>query len=163
MGRQADFYEKASRAFNARRFQSALTLFEKAAAGPDLTFSNRARVYVAICRRQTKPRKVKLKTADEFYNYGIQLVNAHQFDEAGRSLTRALKLQPRGAHIHFAVAVLGALTQDATAACKSLKRAIELDPRNRVLALNDADLATVVKEPAIARLLHGPSEPSTSR
>jgi hypothetical protein len=37
---------------------------------------------------------VKLKTADEFY-YGIRLINERRFDEAGKSLNQALKIQPR--------------------------------------------------------------------
>ena len=116
-------------------------------------------MHVAICRRQVKPTKVNLKTADEFYHYGIRLINERRFEEAEKSFQQALKKQPRGGHIHFALAVLSALKRDAAGAYKNLKRAIELDPRNRVLALNDTDLATVVHDPAIAQLLHGKSEP----
>jgi tetratricopeptide (TPR) repeat protein len=153
--RQLGHYDKAIRAFNSRRFQTALTLFEKVAAGPDSTFGDRARVHIQVCRRQTQTRKVKLKTADELYNYGIQLINERRFQEASRCIAQALKRQPRGAHIHFAAAVVGALTQDTESTYKSLKKAIELDPHNRVLALNDTDLASVADEPAIAKLLHG--------
>jgi len=153
--RQLARYDKAIRAFNSRRFQTALTLFEKVAAGPDSTFGDRARVHIQICRRQTQTRKVKFKTADEYYNYGIRLINERRFEEANRSIAQALKRQPRAAHIHFAAAVVGALTQDIDSTYKSLKKAIDLDPHNRVLALNDADLASVADEPAIAQLLHG--------
>ena len=152
---QSAQYDKAIRAFNSRRFQSALTLFEKVAEGPDSTFGDRARVHIEICRRQTQSRKVKFKTADEYYNYGIRLINERRLDEASRSIAQALKMQPKGAHIHFAAAVLGALSQDIERTAKSLKKAIDLDPRNRVLALNDSDLASVADDPAIAQLLHG--------
>lgn len=161
--RQADFYDKASGAFQARHFQRALTLFERAAEGPDSTLTDRARVHISICQQQVKPRLVKLKTADEFYHYSIRLINERRFDEAGKSLNQALKIQPRGAHIHFAAAVLGALTRDLVGTYKSLKRAIELDPRIRVSALNDTDLAAAAKDPAISQLLHGNSAPSRSR
>ncbi len=153
--RQLGHYDKAIRAFNSRRFQTAHTLFEKVAAGPDSTFGDRARIHIQICQRQTQTRKVKLKTADEHYNYGIQLINERRFEEASRRIAQALKMQPRAAHVHFAAAVVGALTQDIESTAKSLKKAIDLDPHNRVLALNDADLASVADEPAIAKLLHG--------
>ena len=102
---------------------------------------------------------MRLKTADEFYNYGIQLVNERRLDEAQQSLKRALKLQPKAGHIHLATAVLKALQADPAAAYQSLKKAIELDGRNRVLARNDPDLAGVASDPAIAGLLHGESDP----
>jgi len=155
--RQSEYYDKAIKAFHGRKFQRALGWFEKVEAGPDITLRDRARVHVEICRRQTETRKVKLKTADELYNYGIQLINERRFQEAGQNIAQALKVQPRAAHIHFAAAVVAALTRDTEAAYKSLKKAIELDPRNRVLALNDSDLASVTGDPAIAQLLHGDS------
>ncbi|HUG81246.1 MAG TPA: hypothetical protein VML01_06270 [Bryobacterales bacterium] len=161
--RQADYYDKASSAFQSRHFQRALTLFEKASEGPDLTLTDRARIHISICQQQVKPRKVKLKTADEYYNYGIRLINERRFDEAGKSLDQALKIQPRGAHIHFAAAILAALTRDTAGTYKNLKRAIELDPRIRVSALNDTDLAAAAKDPAISQLLHGNSTPSRDR
>jgi tetratricopeptide (TPR) repeat protein len=161
--RQADYYDKASGAFQARHFQRALTLFEKAAEGPDSTLTDRARVHISICQQQVKPLLVKLKTADEFYHYSIRLINERRFDEAGKSLNQALKIQPRGAHIHFAAAVLAALTRDTAGTYKNLKRAIELDPRNRVAALNDTDLAAAAKDPAISQLLHGNSTSSRDR
>jgi tetratricopeptide (TPR) repeat protein len=152
--RQADYYDKAIKAFQSRHFQRALSLFEKAADGPNWTLADRARVHVAICTSQVKPTKIKLKTADEFYDYGIRLINEGRFEEAQKRFNQALRIQPRGAHIHFAVAVLSALTRDTAGTYKSLKRAIELDPRNRVLALNDADLAAAAKDPTISQLLH---------
>ncbi len=157
--RQADYYDKAIKAFQSRHFQRALSLFEKAVEGPDWTRTDRARVHVAICTRQVKPTKIKLKTADEFYDYGIRLINERRFEEAQKSFNQALRIQPRGAHIHFAVAVLGALTRDTAGTYKSLKKAIELDPRNRVLALNDADLAVAARDPTISQLLHGNIKP----
>ncbi|MDA1313404.1 MAG: hypothetical protein O2968_08725 [Acidobacteria bacterium] len=161
--RQADYYDKASRAFQTRRFQQALMLFEKAAEGPDSTLSDRARVHVSISQRHVKPHQVKLKTADEFYHYGIRLINERRFDEAEKSLNQALKIQPRGAHIHFAAAILSALTKDTAGTYKSLKRAMELDPGIRVSALNDTDLAAAAKDPAISQLLHGNSASNRGR
>ena len=157
--RQAAQYSEAVKQFNARKFGRALARFEKAAGGPNPSLRHRAGVYARICRGRARSSNVRLKTADEFYNYGIQLVNERRLDEAQQSLKRALKLQPKAGHIHLATAVLKALQADPAAAYQSLKKAIELDGRNRVLARNDPDLAGVASDPAIAGLLHGESDP----
>ena len=153
--RQAQLFGKAVKHFNSKKYRQALKLLERVAAGPHPSLRHRAGVYVEICRQRIRPSKVKLKTADEYYNYGIQLVNERRLDEAESQFRRALRMQPKGAHIHLAAAVLWALVGDIEKTYKSLKKAIALDPRSRVLALNDADLSPVLREPSIAELLHG--------
>ena len=155
--RQAQIYGKAVKYFNSKKYQRALKLLKQVAAGPHPSLRHRAGVYVEICRQRIRPSKVKLKTADEYYNYGVQLVNERRLDEAESQFRHALRMQPKGAHIHLAAAVLGALAGDIEKTYKSLKKAIDLDPRSRVLALNDADLSPVLSEPSIAKLLHGSS------
>jgi tetratricopeptide (TPR) repeat protein len=152
--RQTENYEKAVEYFNARRFSRALPFMEKAADGPNVTLRHRAHVYADICRRQIGDEKVELKTADDNYNYGVKLMNDRRLEEAERYLQRALRLAPKAAHVHYANAVLAALRGNVDAVFGNLKRAIEIDPLNRVLALNDADLGGVLTYPPIAHLLH---------
>jgi len=152
--RQAMQYGKAMRHFNSRHFDRALELFKEIIEGPHPTLRHRARVHAKICRQQKQEGKVQLNTAEEYYNYGIKLMNERSLEEAERYLKQALKLDPKAGHVHFARAVLGALTGDNERSYESLKRAIELDPRHRYMALNDADLAGVLNDPSIATLLH---------
>ncbi len=152
--RQTENYEKAVEYFNARRFGRALPLMEKAVEGPNTTLRHRAHVYADICRQQIGDEKVELKTADDNYNYGVKLMNDRRLGEAERYLQRALRLAPKAGHVHYANAVLAALQGNVELAFGNLKRAIEIDPLNRVLALNDADLGSVVGHPPIAHLLH---------
>ena len=154
-GRQTQLYGKAVKLFNSKKYSQALKRFEGVAEGPHPSLRHRAGVYVEICRQRLRPSKVRLKTADEHYNYGIQLVNERRLDEAESQFRHALKMQPKAAHVHLASAVLGALSGDIQKTYRSLKKAIDLDPRSRVLALNDADLSPVLNEPSIAALLHG--------
>jgi tetratricopeptide (TPR) repeat protein len=156
--RQNENYEKAVESFNARKFSRALPLLEKAAEGPNATLRHRAQVYADICRRQISSEKVELKTADDHYNYGVKLMNDRRLEEAERHLQRALRLAPKAGYVHYANAVLSALQGNAESAFGNLKRAIEIDPLNRVLALNDADLGSVMGHPPIARLLHEGSD-----
>jgi len=152
--RQAMQYGKAMRHFNSRHFDRALELFKEIIEGPHPTLRHRARIHAKICRQQKQEGKVQLDTAEEYYNYGIKLMNERSLEEAERYLKQALKLDPKAGHVHFARAVLGALSGDNERSYESLKRAIELDPRHRYMALNDADLAGVLNYPSIATLLH---------
>jgi tetratricopeptide (TPR) repeat protein len=131
---------------------------EKALEGPDATLRHRAQVYTEICRRQISNQKVQLKTAEDNYNYAVKLMNDRRLEEAQRHLQRALQMAPKAGYVHYANAVLSALLGDAESAFGNLKRAIEIDPLNRVLALNDADLASVASHPRIAHLLNESSE-----
>ena len=152
--RQSEYYEKAVEYFNTRKFSRALPLLEKAAEGPNTTLRHRAHVYADICRRQISNEKVDLKTADDHYNYGVKLMNDRRLQEAEQHLQRALRLAPKAGHVLYANAVLSALQGNAESAFGNLKKAIEIDPLNRVLALNDADLGSVMGHPPIAQLLH---------
>jgi hypothetical protein len=156
--KQVDFYEKAVAEFNNRRYAKALALLQKVEEGPNATFRHRAHVYAEICRQKASSEKPQLKTADDHYNYGIKLMNDRKLDEAEQHLQRALRLAPEAAYLHYAHAVLRALKGDARAAFENLKKAIEIDPQSRVLALNDADLAGVASDPLISQLLHTPGE-----
>jgi hypothetical protein len=152
--RQTEYYEKAVEYFNSRKFSRALPLLEKAVEGPNAALRHRAHVYADICRRQMSEEKVELKTADDYYNYGVKLMNDRRLEEAEHHLQRALRLAPKAGHVLYANAVLSALQGNAESAFGNLKRAIEIDPLNRVLALNDADLGSVMSHPPIAQLLH---------
>ena len=95
----------------------------------------------------------------DYYNYGIRLMNDRQVDEAEHHLGEALKRDPNADHVHYATAVLQAIKGDTAGVHRSLSRAIELNPRNRPLALNDSDLATVREDPSISDLLRPQATP----
>jgi tetratricopeptide (TPR) repeat protein len=152
--RQTASYEKGMEYFNSRQFGKALPYLEKAADGPHSTLRQRARTYVQICQQHADSSKLDLKTPEDLYNYGVKLINDRRLDEAEQYLRKALRMAPKAGHIHYATAVLSALTRDVASTLQNLKRAIELDPRNRVQALNDVDLAGVAGDPLIAELLH---------
>ena len=80
-------------------------------------------------------------------------MNDRRLDEAEHHLSEALKRDPRADHVHYATAVLYAIRGDPEGAHRSLSQAIELNPRNRPLALNDSDLASMREDPSISDLL----------
>jgi len=145
--KQSKNYEKAASYFNNRKFPQALQWFEKVIKGPDSTLRHRAEVYIRICTERLKVRKIRLRSADDYYNYGVKLINDRELEEAERCLTKALKLSADGDHIHYAAAVVRALRGDEDVAFESLRRAIVLNDRNRLMARTDGDLSSLKDHP----------------
>jgi tetratricopeptide (TPR) repeat protein len=153
---QLQLFEKAMEAFRAADFKTAIERFEVAAKGPDGPMRHRAAVHIRICRQRIGSDTVNLKTVDDHYNYAIRLMNDRRLDEATEHLEKALQLaKTPPAHVHYALAVVAALQEDAPAGFERLRQAIEIDPRQRWIARRDSDLTTLTGFPPIAELLAG--------
>ena len=95
-----------------------------------------------------------LQTADDHFNYGVERLNARDMEVARRHLDRALALEPDGEHILFTLALCCGLAGDGAGACENLKRAIELEPKNRILARQDPEFSALAQQfPALRALL----------
>jgi len=140
--------------FHARNLREARELFQQAAEGPERDVANRAGLHVAMCDQRLQESTVNLRSAEDYYNYGVALLNTRNVGEARRHLEKALQIAPGSDHIHYALAAAQALGGDAPGAYENLKRAIELDPRNRLMARQDSDLAHLANQPPFAALLY---------
>lgn len=152
--RQLANFEAAMKLFHARKLQEARDLFATAAEGPERDVAQRARLHIAMCDRRLQQATVSLKSAEEYYNYGVALLNARNVAEARTHLEKALSMAPGTDHIHYAVALAQALSGDSANAYENLKRAIELEPRNRIIARQDADFAPLANQPPFDVLLY---------
>jgi Flp pilus assembly protein TadD len=95
-----------------------------------------------------------LSSSEDYYNYGVALLNTRKVEEARGHLEKAVVLAPDADHIHYALALAQALSGDLANAHEHLKRAIDLEPRNRILARQDADFAPILNLPAFDSLIH---------
>lgn len=152
--RQLAAFEAAMRLFHARSLSEARDLFRSAAEGPERDVAQRARLHIAMCDRRLEQHAVTLRTAEDYYNYGVALINSRDIPAARQHLVQALELAPESDHIHYALAVALALGGDIAGAHESMKRAIELEPRNRLIARQDADLSQVAGHPPFDALLY---------
>ena len=152
--RQIETYEAAMKLFHARKLKEARELFLTAAAGGERDIAQRCRLHVAMCDRRLQEETVYTGSAEDLYNYGIALINSRKLVEARGHLERALQVAPGADHIHYALALAQGLTGDFGSAFDNLSRAIELDPRNRQLARQDADFAPMASQPAFHALLY---------
>jgi tetratricopeptide (TPR) repeat protein len=142
------------RLFHARLLQQARDLFQQAVEGPERDVAQRARVHIAMCDRRLRQEAPALRSADDYYNYAVALINTRKLAEARQHLERALEIAPGADHIHYALALAQALGGDLSGAHENLRRAIEIEPRNRIMARQDADFAPLANQPPFDALLY---------
>lgn len=153
--KQLGTFEAAMKLFHARKLKEARDLFESAAQGPERDVANRARLHLAMCdRRLQQTTTPTLGSAEEYYNYGVAVLNTRNAAEARTHLEKALQMSPGADHILYALALAQAMGGDFPSAYENLKRAIELEPRNRIMARQDADFAHLANQPPFDNLLY---------
>lgn len=152
--KQLASFESAMKQFHARRFKEARDLFQAATLGPERDIAHRARLHATICEGRLEQAPVNLQTAEDYYNYGIALLNTRKIDDARRHLQQALSLAPEADHVFYALAAAQALSGDAAGAHEHLKRAIELDAKNRLMARQDGDFASLASHSTFQALLY---------
>jgi tetratricopeptide (TPR) repeat protein len=152
--KQLRSFEAAMKLFHARRFQEALVQFELAAAGPERDVAHRARSHAVMCQRRLEQQTVNLTTAEDYYNYGVAMLNVRKAAEARANLEKALELAPGADHVHYALALAHAMAGNLAGAHDSLKAAIAIEPRNRIIARQDADFASLANQSPFDALLY---------
>jgi Tfp pilus assembly protein PilF len=157
--RQLKTWEQAVSLFTHRSFAEASEHFREATAGPDSQVADKARSYLQICERKTARAELQFRTSEDHFNYGVERMNARDLAQAASHLERALAMEPGGDHILYTLALCSGLAGDSNGACENLKRAIALEPRNRIMARQDADfLALAAQFPALRALLASDSQ-----
>jgi hypothetical protein len=136
-------YEQAVQLFAQRKLTEALERFLEVAKGPAPHISDKARSYAQVCERRTNGMQVKLSTAEDHFNYGVERLNARDVELARHHLGRSLAMQPDADHVLYTLALCCGLAGDGNGACENLKRAIDLDPRNRILARQDPEFTAL--------------------
>jgi Flp pilus assembly protein TadD len=106
-----------------------------------------------MCEQRLQKAAPALSTAEDYYNYGIALMNERHLDSAQKQFETALKMAPQADHIAYALALCLGLKGDSAGAYNHLKRAIELQPRNRALARSDPDFADIARRPPLSELI----------
>ena len=151
---QRDTFEAAMKFFHARQLREARELFVDAAGGPERDVAQRSRLHIAMCDRRLEQAPVNLLSSDDYYNYAVALINTRNVAEARVHLEKALELSPGADHVYYALALAQALGGDPAGAYKNLNRAIELEPRNRIIARQDQDFGPLAHQPPFDALLY---------
>jgi tetratricopeptide (TPR) repeat protein len=149
-------WARAVQLFSERRYPEAAALFREAARGPAVHVADKARSYEQICERFRPEAQVEFRTAEEHFYYGVERLNARDLPQARTHLTQALRLQPEGDHIFYTLSLCCGFSGDGNGAYENLKRAIDLDPNNRVMARQDSEFAALAQQFPSLRALLGP-------
>lgn len=151
---QMESFGDGMRLFHVRQLDQARELFLAASSGPDRAVSHRAALHARMCESRLESSSVVLSTPEDRYNYAITLINSRNFAGAVEHLRAALEAQPSADHVLYALAACQGLTGDLQGAYENLKRAIDLQPRNRLAARQDPDFAPFAGQTAFSRLLY---------
>ena len=145
----AEQYDKAIKCFN--------TLIADFPEEVEVQASARAHVQACEKKMHDRARSV-IKSSEDHYHVAVAFLNGGQVDSAMTHLQQALKLEPKGSHILYAIAAANALKGNKEQALSFLKQSIHHGPENRFHAAQDNDFATLVEEPAFRELLTTPGK-----
>jgi hypothetical protein len=154
-----EVFEKGFRALQVRNFkEAAKTLASIIERYPDeKELHERARVYIAICERQSDPKRDQApRTTEERMNAATVAVNRGAYADALGFLRAIANEDSESDVVHYMMAVAHAGLGDPNAAIPHLQEAIELNPENRFLALQDSDLDPIRGHQAFVALLDSP-------
>jgi Tfp pilus assembly protein PilF len=121
--------------------------------GADRAVAHRAGLHAGICERRLEPG-MELNTPEDHYNYAVTLMNTREFVAAQQHLRTALEANASADHVLYALAACQSLAGDLPGAYENLKRAIDLQPSNRVAARQDPDFASAAGQATFARLFY---------
>lgn len=155
---QAELFAEAMRAFWASRYDHAISLFEQAAQGRDLSIAESSQMHIRMCQRRLETAQPDLKTPEQQHLYAVSLVNDQRFQDALPWLHKAVSADPRPDYQYTLALALGRLGnfQDAAAA---LRQALASDGGLRSIARSDPDFAPLLDNPIIREVLE-PSQPA---
>jgi tetratricopeptide (TPR) repeat protein len=152
--KQLKAYEEGVQLFSQRKLHEACASFKEAAKGPAPHIADKARSYERVCEQRTAAAETPICTAEDHFNHGVERLNARDVERARQHFDRALTLQPDADHVLYTMALCCGLAGDGDGAYENLKRAIDLEPRNRILARQDPEfLALFSQVPALRSLL----------
>jgi tetratricopeptide (TPR) repeat protein len=135
-------YERGLEALQRRAFDIAASTFcDVLARYPEeREIHERARLYLKVCERELGAGRAAPQTAEEQLLSATVALNAGDYDGALSHLRRLQADDAENDVAEYMMAVIAAARGDHGRSLDHLRRAIELNPENRSLARQDADL-----------------------
>jgi tetratricopeptide (TPR) repeat protein len=153
-----EVYERGVGALQQRKYAEAAKLLQAVIdAYPDeKELHERAQIYLNVCRRQAVPLDATPKTFEERVYAATLAINAGAYDDGLARLEALADETSDNDHVQFMLAVVRALRGEPDKAWPHLQRAIELNPENRFLARQDADLEVLRRDPQFRQMIERP-------
>jgi tetratricopeptide (TPR) repeat protein len=147
-------YQNALQFLSDGKFEKARVLLEKILPDAPPEISERARVYLLVCERNSRSSDLKFSSPEEHYDYAVSLLNTGSFEDARDQFELILSKTPRADFALYGMALLSSMTGQAEEALEHLTRAIELNPANRIQARSDPDFIDMADDPRFTELLY---------
>lgn len=147
-------YQSALQLIQDGKYEKARVLLEKFLPDAPPEIAERARVYLAVCARNSRSTERSFKTPEERYDYAVSLLNAGSFEEARDEFEAILRDSPRADFAHYGMALLSSMTGQAEEALEHLTHAIEINPAARIQARSDPDFVDMADDPRFTELLY---------
>jgi len=153
-------FESAHKEFTRGRFAEARNQFRSLIDKyPTVSeVAARARTYLAVSEARLRTELTPPRDADSLYDRGVIELNRGEYVAAQELFERALKREPDAAHIHYGLAATRARLGAIDTALKSLRRALDLQPKLRIRAQRDSDLNSLRNDPEFDQIVFSPAE-----
>ena len=148
-------YEKGVKALQRKNYNAAAATFRQLLAEypEERELHERAQLYLNVCKRQAQPQEKAPRTVDARKLAATVALNRREVDKALSLLKSAASSHSGDDHLQYMLALAHALRADAGASATHLKRAIELNPDNRVQARQEPDFDAIRDDEPILALL----------
>ena len=138
-------YERGLKALQRKHYPRAAAAFRQVLEqfAEERELHERARLYLNVCERETKPQARVPKSVDERILAATLALNRRDVDEALSLLRRTASSHRKHDHIQYMLALAHALRNDVETATEHLARAIALNPNNRLQAKQEPDFDSI--------------------
>ena len=142
-------FDAAMKKFHKSQYDTAIELLEKfIETYPDEKgLIDRVNIYLNISRDNIAPPPAALKTIDDFYQHGMDMMFQGKYSDAIDSLNKAHAKVPKNGKILYMLANISCLHGDSESCLDYLEKAVELEPRIAILAQNEADFDPIKEDP----------------
>jgi tetratricopeptide (TPR) repeat protein len=147
-------YENAVQLMQEGKFEKARALFEKLVQNGSPELLERSRTYLAVCDRHAKKAGLAFASLEEQYDYAVSLLNTGNYEDARDQFESLLKKNEAADYAHYGLSILDSITGQAEECLDHLRKAIELNPQNRIQARSDTDFNDMADDPRFTELLY---------
>ena len=147
-------YQAALLLLQQGKYEKALAALEKLLPAAPAEIKERCQMYISTCRRQLEKPNLAFATPEEHYDYAVSQLNTGYYEEARVQFNGILANYPNADYAFYGLALLDSITGRAQDCLGNLSRAIDLNPKNRLLARADNDFQSMVDDPRFTELLY---------
>ena len=146
-------YEKGTAALQKKKFEEAEKHFRVLLEGfgDEKELADRARLYIAVCQRRTKPAARPAAEGEDAYYAALVEKNRRNFESAIEHLKRSSRKNGDG-RVPYLLACCYAQLNVVESALEALESAIAEDEGSRALARRDPDFEPLRESPGFQKL-----------